>query len=466
MNLLGSAQSKERVFKLPIRLTPKQLEVERNDARYKIIRAGRKFGKTTFALYQMLRWMGQPNAQVWFLSPTYKMGKLIAWQELKRMIPPEALKRKPNDTDLVITLKNGSEGYIIGTDDMDNIRGLKPSGVIFEEAAMHKDNVWQEVVRPNLLVHKAPALFISTPKGFNWFKDLEDNAHASIARGEKEWAAFHFTSYDNPYIDQAELEKDRIACGDQRIWNQEYLAEYESSVGRVFSAFSDSAVHHVKPVKVALGQVIGRAIDWGMRDDTGALWGFVSNRTLHVYREHAENNLPPSAQAQIILNRTPKAENVQRNIIGHDAVKQDLQMRGITVAWHFQNAGIRPLKIGSKNKEASRGLLQQLFRENRIVIDPSCTKLRKQLLKYEWKDTALENTSDDNVDLVDALHYLAELYQYDLASDVRLSLSVADQIKQAKEEIAAHNRSTQKFALPTDRSEPNYDFAGAAGYIA
>ena len=61
-------------------------------------------------------------------------------------------------------------------------------------------------------------------------------------------------------------------------------------------------------------------------------------------------------------------------------------------------------------------MIQELFREKRLVIDgEKCPKLRKQILAYEWKDTAMEKPDDaGNDDLVDALHYLVEMLQFDL----------------------------------------------------
>lgn len=322
------------------------------------------------------------------------------------------MKRKPNDTDLTITLKNGSELYLMGTDEMDTLRGPKPTAVVFEEMAQHKREVWHEVIRQNLIPNKAPALFIGTPKGYNWMKDLEDAAQLSILQGGDEWAVFHRTIYDNPTLDPLEIEQARRDCDSEIVWRQEYLAEYESTLGRVFSQFSDT--RHMASVPIPRSIPTARSIDWGMRDDTGCLWGFTQNGKLMIYREHAENNLPASTQAQMILGKTTGEENVQRNIIGHDAMKQDTELKGLTVMWHFTNAGIRPMRAGSRDKKANRAMIQQLVNEDRLVIDKSCTKLRKQMLSYEWKDTALEKTEDGNDDLVDSLHSMVELFQYDL----------------------------------------------------
>jgi hypothetical protein len=415
LNLIPTSESRKKIFRLPFTYTAAQLKIRQSPARFKIVRAGRKFGKTTFAEHQALDHLGPPNSVVWTVSPSYKQAKLISWASYKKIIPQEAFGKKPNDTDLVITLKNGSQLYLMGSDDPDSLRGPAPDYVIFEEAAFHKREAWYEVIRPNLMPRKAPALFIGTPKGFNWLYDLEQEAKRLIKMGDKEWDVFHFSVFDNPHIDRKEIDDARKGCDTEEVWRQEYLAEYESSVGRVFSAFSD--LRHVRPIEWPSGVFDAyRAVDWGMRDDTGSLWAFIRNRTLFVYREYAQNNMSAPAQAQVIKNQTTHRENIKRTAISHDAAKEDPAMKGLTVMWHFRQAGITPLGPSSRDKKHSRAMIQQLLAENRLVIDDvHCPKLRKQIMAYEWKDTAMEKPEDlGNDDLVDALHYLVEMLQFEL----------------------------------------------------
>lgn len=415
MDLLPASEKKSKVFRVPFSYTPAQLRIKNSASRFKIIRAGRKFGKTTLAERLAMEHLGPPRSSVWHIAPTYRQAKLISWEKFKRIIPQEALGKKPNDSELIITLKNGSQLFLMGSDEPDSLRGPEPNAVTLEEAAYHKDGVWSKVIRPNLMPKRAPAFFITTPAGYNWFKDLEDEAKRKIALGDKEWEVFHFSCYDNPHISRQEIEEARKDCDNEEIWRQEYLAEYESSVGRVFSSFSDN--RHVKRVEIPSGTFdCYRGVDWGMRDDTACLWGFVRHRCLYVYKEYAENNLSAPAQAEVIKNMTTFKEKVQRTAISHDAAKEDSAMKGLTVMWHFRQAGISPLGPSSRDKKHSRQMIQQLLHENRLVLDiEKCPKLRKQMLAYEWKDTTMEKPEDaGNDDLVDALHYLVEMLQFDL----------------------------------------------------
>lgn len=369
-----------------------------------------------------MRGLGPPNSSWWHIAPTYKQAKLISWEKFKRIIPQEAMGKKPNDTDLIITLKNGSRLFLMGSDEPDSLRGPEPDGMTLEEAAYHKPDVWSKVLRPALLPKRGPALFISTPAGYNWFKDLEDEARRRISIGDKEWFVSHSTCYENPYISKDEIESARKDCDEDRVWRQEYLAEYESSVGRVFSSFSDAA--HVRPVELPQGVFdTYRAVDWGMRDDTACLWGFVRSSRLQIYREYGQNNMSAPAQAEVIRNMSPARENVKLTGISHDAAKEDPAMKGLTVLWHFRQAGITPLRPSSRDKKSSRAMITQLLHENRLIIDgQKCPKLRKQMLSYEWKDTTMEKPDDvGNDDMVDALHYLVEMLQFELFMDRKTS---------------------------------------------
>lgn len=466
MNLLPQKESKARTFRIPMSLTPAQKRIDAGLKRFTHIRAGRKFGKTKYAEKKALDWLAPPNAVHWHCAPTYRQAKLISWDAFKRLIPQETLYRKPNDSELHLQLKNGSQLFLMGSDEPDSLRGPAPTSITMEESAYHKDGVWQDVLRPNLTVHRAPALFISSPNGYNWFKDLEDEAKDRIAAGDDEWVHFHFTIYDNPYISREEIEKIKASC-DPRVWSQEYMANYESSVGRVFHEFQDTERHVYSFPLPQKHEECYRSIDWGMRDDTATLWAVLRGQKLFVYRENADNGLPPSAQAQIILNRTPITETIAGNIIGHDAAKMDAEMKGLTVQWHFSNAGVTPLRKSSRDKGASRAFIQQLLQQDRLIIHPECRKLRKQMLSYSWKDTAMEKTEDGGDDLVDSLHYMTEMLQY------KLFLSPRENKQKTLEQIYAEIREEKKaqqirrYPLSSEPSTASYFSEGSpAGYLA
>jgi hypothetical protein len=443
--LINSTDTKEkRRFQLDITLTPKQKVIDADPRRFKIARCGRKFGKSTLGFYKSIKESGKRNAVVWYIGPTYKQTKRIAWREFKRLMPRDALYKKPTETDLNFTLKNAAELYLMGADEPDSLRGPAPTYVVLEEPAMMQSEVWHEVIRPNLAPHRAPALFIGNPKGLNWYYDLWLDAE----KQPNIWGAHHYTIYDNPHIHPEEIEQCRLDCKNDAIWRQEYMAEFESDAGRVFQ-FNAGKVF-VKVRRPQRNAHIFRGIDWGMRDDTACLWGYIEKGVLKIFQEHVQANLAASMQAGII--RAKSTEMIcEQSVISHDAFKQDPEMRGVTVAYHFVRAGISPLLKSSRDKAGARDLIQKLMDEGKIEIDPtSCPVLRRQIQKLEWQDTLLEKTEDGDDDTVDALHYLV----YMLASRLLVTLDKNKREKKDPEKLYLPERDEVKDAKFTEVGDP------------
>src|SRR5437762_2280832 len=89
-----------------IKLKPPQWEVFNCASRFRILVAGRRFGKTYLALVELCRAAWGPGRLAWYVAPTYKQAKRIAWKPLKAMTRPYWAKR-PNETDLSIQLITG-----------------------------------------------------------------------------------------------------------------------------------------------------------------------------------------------------------------------------------------------------------------------------------------------------------------------------------------------------------------------
>ena len=103
-------------------LTIPQTEVFDDPARFRMLAAGRRFGKTHLSLVQLIVWGAQKAGSLnWYLAPTYRAAKSIAWRQLKAMVPPELFAEK-NEVDLSIELINGSRIELKGGDRYDSLR--------------------------------------------------------------------------------------------------------------------------------------------------------------------------------------------------------------------------------------------------------------------------------------------------------------------------------------------------------
>lgn len=203
--------------------------------RFRVLIAGRRFGKTHLACVELIAAaIERPGSLCWYVGPTYRMAKDIAWDTLKSLVPVEYLADKPNESTLTIRLTNGSRISLKGAEKPDRLRGRTLWFVVLDEFAQFKEAAWTEAIRPSLSTTRGGALFISTPMGFNWAYDLYN---AAIAKRGKGWEAWIFTTAEGGLVSQEELD-DAKAIQSPRVYRQEYLASFEALAGRVYDNFS------------------------------------------------------------------------------------------------------------------------------------------------------------------------------------------------------------------------------------
>jgi hypothetical protein len=220
-------------------LTPCQSTVFEASERFRVLAAGRRFGKTYLSQVELCRAAWAPGRVAWYVAPTCKQAKAVAWPGLKQMTKPYWAK-KPNETDLTIALACGGVIAVRGADNYDNLRGLGLDFVVLDEFASMAPEAWTEVIRPMLADRRGRALFIGTPKGHNHFHDLFDAAHDRPG-----WAAFHFTTEEGGIVSAEELASSAREM-DERVYAQEFRASFENlASGRVYFAFDRSHIREV-----------------------------------------------------------------------------------------------------------------------------------------------------------------------------------------------------------------------------
>jgi len=230
-------------------LHPKQKEVAKSKARFKVIRWGRKGGKTAYEresigykatakiedLFYLSKTKFDTGRKVIYIAPTRLQARTIVWEALKTRyadigIPNEALlEMKVNNADgLYTTIMVG------GWENRENYRGLTDViHITFDETDSLKDFfiAWKEIFRPMFLDTSGSADFIGTP----------DKTNPNLRRLEKEaennpvWECFHATSKDNPYLSVSELDAiEQEYQGDSTAYKQEILAEHIDDSGALF----------------------------------------------------------------------------------------------------------------------------------------------------------------------------------------------------------------------------------------
>ena len=218
-----------------IELTPPQSEVLQDGSRFRVLVAGRRFGKTFLAITECLRAGWDPGHISWYLAPTYRQAKQVAWEHLQRLAEPFILEK--SETDLSIRLVSGGTVALRGAEHYDRQRGVGLDFVAIDEYADMAPEAWTHVIRPALSDRLGRALFISTPLGFNHLYDL-----FRAAKEQPDWKAFQYTTEQGGNVVEAEIEAARRDL-DPAVFRQEYQASFEDLIsGRVYYAFSESNI--------------------------------------------------------------------------------------------------------------------------------------------------------------------------------------------------------------------------------
>lgn len=211
---------------------PSQIKVLESKARYNVIRAGRRSGKSTLEVEKMVyKAVNKGGRSIFYVAPTQKQARAIIWELLKKRL---AGVGDLNESRLEVTVpaKGGtSKISVFGFEARENFRGVPADHITFDEIDSCKDFFigWSEIFRPTLLDTAGTADFIGTPKKENPnLRRLE-----KIAEADADYKAFHFTSLDNPFLPRKELEKARAEM-DADTYRQEILAEYVDNAGALF----------------------------------------------------------------------------------------------------------------------------------------------------------------------------------------------------------------------------------------
>jgi hypothetical protein len=233
-------------------LSQPQKTIALDDHRFRVAICGRRFGKTHLALRELCRYASIPDRLVYYVAPTYRMARQIMWKPLKKKLLALNWVRKINESDLTITLINDSEISLRSSDNYDSLRGVGIDFLVLDEAADMEPEVWTEVLRPTLSDRGGHAMFLGTPKGMNWLKDIYDMSRMD----PDNWSSHQYTTLDGGNVPESEIEAARRDL-DERTFRQEYMASFETYSGLIYYGFSDANICEIPPLQERETVLIG-----------------------------------------------------------------------------------------------------------------------------------------------------------------------------------------------------------------
>ncbi len=235
--------------KVIIPYSPRYPEVHQalESHRFCVLVAHRRFGKTVLAVNHLIRQAVLSRARqshFGYVAPFRTQAKAVAWDYLKHYTK-NFPGRKVNETELAVSLPSlagGSRIRIFGADNPDSLRGLYFDGIVLDEVAQMKPDVWEEIIQPALADRQGFAVFIGTPKGVNLFSQLYSHAVEEQARGNSQWAAMSYPVTQTAVLGREVVEGLRKELSDAKF-RQEMLCD--------FTASSDDALITLDDVRAA-----------------------------------------------------------------------------------------------------------------------------------------------------------------------------------------------------------------------
>ena len=391
-----------------------QGQVFNSKKRFRVLVAGRRFGKSYLSCIELLKAaIERPGETYFYCAPTYRMAKDIAWKVLKRLVPQVWIKSK-NESDLKIELINDSVIELKGTENAMALRGRSLAGVVLDEAAFMDPEVWFEVIRPALADKQGWALFISTPDGTaSWFYDLWCYCQEDPTNDWKRWC---FTTIEGGNVPKHEIEAARAGL-DKRTFRQEFEASFENLSGLVAISFGDDNIS-VDAKDITVSPIL-LGVDFNV-DPMSGICAVKDGENLYVFDEVM---LTGGATTWDFAEEVVRRYGVDRRVIAcPDPTGGARKTSGVGATDHsiLRRSGFNvsspkaPWKIRDKITAVNTALLDANG-DRRTFIHPRCKQLIKSLRTLTYApNTGLPNKNLGVDHAFDAFGYLC-LQQFNLA---------------------------------------------------
>ena len=325
------------------------------DRRFIVVMCGRRFGKSELSQILIIK-EALNGGQVAYITPTYGLAQVF-FERLAKVLP-----FKSNISKLKIYCPNeGSIEFFTG-ERLDNLRGRKFHLVIVDEAAFIADleDGWNNSIRPTLTDYEGRAVFLSTPRGKNFFYSL------FMKQGENDWQSFKFSTYDNPHINPREIDEARIQLPEV-VFEQEYMANpSENSANPFGNAFIKRCVKPIsaQPI-VCYGIDLAKSVDYtviiGLDKDGNVAYFDRFQMDWHNTKETIKR-LPP---APIVVDSTG---------VG-DPILEDLLREGVN---------IEGLKFTSQSKQQLMEGLASAIQQGRIGFPEGVIVDELDVFEYQF----------------------------------------------------------------------------------
>lgn len=295
----------------------------------------RRSGKDKTVINAVISKMLDKVGTYYYFLPTYSQAKKVIWQGIDKGGMkfldhfPKELVTKQNESEMRITLKNGSIFQIVGADNIDSIVGTNPIGVVFSEYPLMKPYVW-DYIRPILAENGGWAIFVYTPRGMNeGWKILQQ------AKQNKGWWWEVLTVDDTQAIPEAVLVQEKKEMPSD-LFDQEYYVKFIEGASSVFKRVKQNVIDEKETLNPRKRYQMG--VDLAKYQDFTVI-SVVDLHTFHLLKQIKFNKIDWNEQKEMIV-REIKYWNKARTYVDStgvgDPIVEDLKRLVPSVeAFHF-----------------------------------------------------------------------------------------------------------------------------------
>ena len=326
-----------------------------SQSRFRVVMCGRRFGKSELSQIEIIT-NALVGKNVAYITPTYQLARVF-FEKLIKAVPFES-----NKSELSIKFPNdGSVEFFTG-ERLDNLRGRKFHLVVIDEASFihNLEEGWLNSIRPTLTDYKGRALFLSTPKGKNFFYSLY------LKNGEPDWESFKFTTYDNPHIDKTEIDDARTQIPEV-VFEQEYMANPSENAANPFGSTyikqCTFELSHEPPI--AFGVDLAKSVDFT------AIIGLDRNGSVC----HFERFQKDWRQTKQVINSLPKVPILMDSTGVGDPIFEDLQRDGVNVQGY---------KFSSTSKQQLMEGLASAIHQRKITFPEGHITQELEIFEYQY----------------------------------------------------------------------------------
>ena len=384
-------------------LTEPQKEIFSSDARFRVVVAGRRFGKTFLSMWEIAKFARHPNKKIFYIAPTYRQAKQIIWEDLKHQLTSKRWAKKINESDLSITLVNNSRIFLRSADNPDSLRGVSMDFLIMDEAAMIDQRMWTEVCRPALSDKEGHGLFITTPRGMNWIHTLYTDA-----KHLDNYESFQYTTLEGGNVPPEEVEAAKREL-DEKSFRQEYEATFETYAGLIYYNWNPETNITTATPNIEDRTLLHIGFDFNV-DPLVACVAVETNGVITIFDEIVINGSNTYEMCEEIRRRYPHnriyaypdASGQARKTSSKTTDHAIMREHGFTL----KVKGVNP-PVLDRIASVNSNLLAADKETVRLYVTPNCKEVVKSISSQVYKEGTRIPEKDGKVDhMSDACGYL------------------------------------------------------------